>query len=140
MNTKQDRELGMANAISRRDFLNGVSIAVGASLLPANSSWLELFGVPESDSAPEKDAYYYPPAQTGLRGSHDGSWEVAHALRDGKQWPEAVAENESYDLIVVGAGISGLSAAYFFRKLAGPQSKILILDNHDDFGGARQAQ
>ena len=135
MNTKQDRELGMANAISRRDFLNGVSIAVGASLLPAKSSWLELFGVPEPDSAPEKDANYYPPAKTGLRGSHDGSWEVAHALRDGKQWPEAVAENESYDLIVVGGGISGLSAAYFFRKFAGAQSKILILDNHDDFGG-----
>lgn len=133
MNRKQDRELGMANAISRRDFLNGVSIAVGASLLPAKSSWLELFGVPEPNS--ERDANYYPPAKTGLRGSHDGSWEVAHALRDGKQWPEAVAENESYDLIVVGGGISGLSAAYFFRKFAGPQSRILILDNHDDFGG-----
>lgn len=135
MNTKRDRELGMANAISRRDFLNGVSIAVGASLLPAESSWLELFGVPEPDFAPEKDVNYYPPAKTGLRGSHDGSWEVAHALRDGKQWPEAVAEHESYDLIVVGGGISGLSAAYFFRKFAGPQSRILILDNHDDFGG-----
>jgi spermidine dehydrogenase len=135
MNTKRDRELGMGHSISRRDFLNGVSIAVGASLLPAKSSWLELFGLPEPDFAPEKEPNYYPPAKTGLRGSHDGSWEVAHALRDGKQWPEAVAENDSYDLIVVGGGISGLSAAYFFRKFAGPQSKILILDNHDDFGG-----
>jgi len=135
MNTKRDRELGMGHSISRRDFLNGVSIAVGASLLPAKSPWLGLFGVPEPDFAPEKEPNYYPPAKTGLRGSHDGSWEVAHALRDGKQWPEAVAENESYDLIVVGGGISGLSAAYFFRKFAGPQSKILILDNHDDFGG-----
>jgi spermidine dehydrogenase len=60
---------------------------------------------------------------------------VAHALRDGKQWPDAVADNESYDLIVVGGGISGLAAAYFFRKSAGAQSKVLILDNHDDFGG-----
>jgi spermidine dehydrogenase len=135
MNTKRDRELGMGHSISRRDFLNGVSIAVGASLLPAKSSWLELFGLPEPDFAPEKEPNYYPPAKTGLRGSHDGSWEVAHALRDGKQWPEAVAENDSYDLIVVGGGISGLSAAYFFRKFAGLQSKILILDNHDDFGG-----
>jgi len=135
MNTKRDRELGMGHSISRRDFLNGVSIALGASLLPAKSPWLGLFGVPEPDFAPEKEPNYYPPAKTGLRGSHDGSWEVAHALRDGKQWPEAVAENESYDLIVVGGGISGLSAAYFFRKFAGPQSKILILDNHDDFGG-----
>ncbi|HVO64725.1 MAG TPA: NAD(P)-binding protein [Terriglobales bacterium] len=135
MSKQRDRELGMANAISRRDFLNGVSIAVGASLLPAKSSWLELFGVPEPDLAPERDPSYYPPGKTGLRGSHDGSWEVAHALRDGKQWPEAVSDNDSYDLIVVGGGISGLSAAYFFRRFAGPQSKILILDNHDDFGG-----
>ena len=42
---------------------------------------------------------------------------------------------ETYDLIVVGGGISGLAAAYFFRKQAGPKSRILILDNHDDFGG-----
>ena len=42
--------------------------------------------------------------------------------------------HEAYDLIVVGGGISGLAAAYFFRKQAA-KSRILILDNHDDFGG-----
>jgi spermidine dehydrogenase len=135
MSRQEDRELGMSQSISRRDFLNGVSVAVGASLLTGKSSWLELFGIPEPDFAPEKDPNYYPPAKTGMRGSHDGSWEVAHALRDGKPWPEAVADNESYDLIVVGGGISGLAVAYFFRKFNGPQSKILVLDNHDDFGG-----
>jgi spermidine dehydrogenase len=133
MSTKEDRELGMERSISRRDFLNGASLAVGASLLPGKSSWLELFGIP--DFAPEKDPKYYPPAKAGMRGSHDGSWEVAHALRDGKHWPEVADDNESYDLIVVGGGISGLASAYFFRNFAGPQSKILILDNHDDFGG-----
>ena len=72
-----------------------------------------------------------------MRGSHDGSWEVAHELRDGnyKDWAEPVDDSESYDLVIVGAGISGLTAAYFYRKFAGQQSKILILDNHDDFGG-----
>lgn len=130
-----DRELGMGRSITRRDFLNGVGIAVGASLVPRNSAWFEAFGVPEPDFAPEKDANYYPPAKTGLRGSHNGSWEVAHALRDGSQWPDAVADNESYDLVVVGGGISGLASAYFYRKFAGAQSRILILDNHDDFGG-----
>jgi spermidine dehydrogenase len=35
---------------------------------------------------------------------------------------------------VVGGGISGLAAAPFFRK-ANPDARILILDNHDDFGG-----
>jgi spermidine dehydrogenase len=132
---KQDRELGMDQKITRRDFLNGVSFAVGASLLAANPLWLEAFGVPQSPFAPEKDPNYYPPAKTGMRGSHDGSWEVAHALRDGTDWPDPVADNESYDLIVVGAGISGLAAAYFYRKSAGNNARILLLDNHDDFGG-----
>ena len=132
---KRDRELGMQQEITRRDFLNGVSIAVGTSLLAANPLWVEAFGIPQSPFAPEKDPNYYPPAKTGMRGSHDGSWEVAHALRDGKEWPESIADEESYDLIVVGAGISGLAAAYFYRKSAGPNARILLLDNHDDFGG-----
>lgn len=132
---KQDRELGMQEKITRRDFLNGVSVAVGASLLVTNPLWLEAFGIPQSPFAPEKDPTYYPPAKTGMRGSHDGSWEAAHALRDGTEWPEPVADNESYDLIVVGAGISGLAAAYFYRKSAGNNARILLLDNHDDFGG-----
>src|SRR5580692_13185315 len=138
-NKNRDRELGLEREITRRDFLNGVSIAVGTSLVGtkvgANSTWLEAFGLPQSPFAPEKDPNYYPPAKTGMRGSHDGSWEVAHALRDGKEWPESIADEESYDLIVVGAGISGLAAAYFYRKSAGPNARILLLDNHDDFGG-----
>jgi spermidine dehydrogenase len=127
----------MGHEITRRDFLNGISIAVGTSLVAANSTWLEAFGVPQSPFAPEKDPGYYPPAKTGLRGSHDGSWEVAHDLRDGKDkdWAESVDEGESYDLVVVGAGISGLAAAYFYRKFVGKQAKIPVLDNHDDFGG-----
>ncbi|HUB03178.1 MAG TPA: NAD(P)-binding protein [Terriglobales bacterium] len=131
----RDHKLGMHSHITRRDFLNGVSIAVGASLVPASSQWLEAFGIPQSPFAPEKDPKYYPPAKTGMRGSHDGSWEVAHDLRDGKKWPEPVADSESYDLVIVGAGISGLAAAYFYRKFVGKQSRILLLDNHDDFGG-----
>jgi len=133
-NFTEDREPCRAGTVTRRDFLNGVSIAVGASLT-VGTPWLEAFGIPDSPFAPEKDTGYYPPARTGMRGSHDGSFEVAHELRDGKAWPDTVADNENYDLIVVGGGISGLAAAYFFRKFAGADSKILVLDNHDDFGG-----
>jgi len=132
---KRDRQLGMGSRITRRDFLNGVGITVGASLCAENPFLVETFGVPDSVFAPEKDPAYYPPAKTGLRGSHVGSFEVAHALRDGKKWPEAKEEKETYDLIVVGAGMSGLATAYFYRKAFGSGSKILILDNHDDFGG-----
>src|SRR6202522_3401375 len=138
MNDKdRDRELGMGREISRRDFLNGVSIAIGTSLVGPDPTWLEAFGVPQAPFAPEKNPNYYPPSKTGLRGSHDGSWEVAHQLRDGndKDWAEPVDTGEAYDLVIVGGGISGLASAYFYRKFAGPQSKILILDNHDDFGG-----
>ncbi|MGA7575233.1 MAG: FAD/NAD(P)-binding protein [Terriglobales bacterium] len=144
---KQDRELGMGRKITRRDFLNGVSIAVGTSLV-ADARWLRAFDVKQSplgvEFAPEKDPAYYPPGKNGMRGSHDGSWEVAHELRDrkgkvdrkaDKEWGEAIDDGESYDLIVVGAGISGLAAAYFYRKFAGKQSRILILDNTEDFGG-----
>ncbi len=129
-----ERESGMGRAITRRDFLDGVSIAVGASMV-AGCPWVNAFGLADSPFDAQKETGYYPPAKTGMRGSHDGSWEVAHDLRDGKQWPEAIADDESYDLIVVGGGISGLAAAYFFRKFAGANSRILILDNHDDFGG-----
>jgi spermidine dehydrogenase len=132
---ERSRELGMGREITRRDFLNGVSITVGASVVAANSRWLEAFGLPQSPFAPEKDPGYYPPAKTGMRGTHDGAWEVAHDLRDHKPMPEAEDDGESYDLVVVGAGISGLAAAYFYRKFAGAKAKILILDNHDDFGG-----
>src|SRR5580704_2435216 len=105
-----ERELGMGRAITRRDFLDGVSIAVGASMV-AGCPWVNAFGLADSPFDAQKETGYYPPAKTGMRGSDDGSWEVAHDLRDGKQWPEAIADDESYDLIVVGGGISGLAAA-----------------------------
>ncbi len=120
----------MHRRITRRDFLNGVSLTVGAAMLPAQSY---AFG---QDSDPTKP--YYPPALTGLRGSHPGAFEVAHSLRDGTFWSTAekpVDTGETYDLVIVGGGISGLAAAHFFRKTTGPKAKILILENHDDFGG-----
>ncbi|RLA33605.1 MAG: NAD(P)/FAD-dependent oxidoreductase [Gammaproteobacteria bacterium] len=118
----------MKSNVTRRDFLNGTQVAIGASLL---SPWSQVFGASGSDFELGQD--YYPPALTGLRGSHDGSWETMHARVSGKTWPSS-AHEESYDLIVVGAGISGLSAAYYYNK-ENPGARILILDNHDDFGG-----
>ena len=88
--------------------------------------------------APEKAADYYPPAKQGIRGNHDGAFNIAHRLRDGESAEglgDAVNTGEDYDLVVVGGGISGLAAAYRFRQKAGKSAKILILDNHDDFGG-----
>ena len=129
-----DEQLGMNRRITRRDFLNGVAITIGASLLPSCSTETHT----QPAFAPEQDPNYYPPSLTGLRGDHDGSWEVMHQMRDGTFWKNAgdpVNTGEEYDLVIVGGGISGLSAAYYFRKHAGPNAKILVLDNHDDFGG-----
>jgi spermidine dehydrogenase len=132
----RDRELGMGGKITRRDFLNGVSIAVGGSILASSAG--SIFGLDESGYQPEKEPTYYPPALMGMRGNHEGTYTYAHKLRDGDFWDEAIKldrTGENYDLIVVGGGISGLAAAYFFRQQAGAKSRILILDNHDDFGG-----
>ncbi len=125
MRNPRDKELGMSRDITRRDFLNGVALTVGAAILPS-----PLFAHDKEDD--------YPPARTGLRGSHVGSFEVMHSVRDGNFWDTAgkpVDTKETYDLVIVGGGISGLSAAYFFQKIAGPNARILIIENHDDFGG-----
>lgn len=127
---KRDRELGMGRRITRRDFLNGVAVGIGA----LGSGGLTEF----ASGAGEDIAQSYPPALEGMRGSQPGAYDVAHALRDGTFWEtagNATSTGETYDLVVVGGGISGLAAAYFYRTQAGPGSRILILDNHDDFGG-----
>jgi spermidine dehydrogenase len=144
MTQKQDRSpdrlLGMDQPITRRDFLNGVAIgAAAAASGPLLAASADPAGAgPGAAPLPPaaQDAFgYYPPLLTGLRGNHPGSFENAHALRDGKPTPTATDTGEEYDLIVVGAGLSGLAAAHFYRAQAKAHSRILILDNHDDFGG-----
>ena len=130
MSRSEDRDLGMHRNITRRDFVNGVGVAVGGSLV-APGSLSALGGMPDGSGTQE----YYPPARTGMRGSHPGSFEAAHAARDGGTWDGAEDTRETYDLVVVGGGLSGLAAAYFFRRMTHPGARILILENHDDFGG-----
>lgn len=81
------------------------------------------------------DGSVYPPALTGMRGGHPGSFEVGHAIRDGARFGiDDLPIEETWDLVVVGAGMSGLAAAWFYRERR-PDDTILIVDNHDDFGG-----
>src|SRR5216683_1369944 len=136
---KRDRVIGMTREITRRDFLNGVAIGTGATLLGGSIGAHQLFAAAAFDEfAPEKAPDYYPPSRTGIRGNHDGSFAFAHRMRDGESVSslgDAFNTGEDYDLVIVGGGISGLAAAYRFRQKAGRNAKILILDNHDDFGG-----
>jgi len=127
-----DKELGMDSRITRRDFMQGAAMAIGASI--AAQAPLLAQGAAEPQNTPGYD----PPALHGMRGSHKGAFEVAHQLRDGTFWANAgqpQSTGETYDLIVVGGGISGLSSARFFHQAAGRSARVLILENHDDFGG-----
>jgi spermidine dehydrogenase len=123
-------------SITRRDFLDGVALAIGGAAAGALGPGF-IATAAAQDAAAQDAAGYYPPALTGLRGNHPGSFETAHALRDADFWPRAgaiAATGEDYDLVVVGGGISGLAAAHFYR-VRRPDARVLILDNHDDVGG-----
>lgn len=154
---KKDRELGMDRPISRRDFLEGATAAAIGAAVPAAAGQTKTtppdwsggptppMGMGPDPSAQDSmlaqgidqdDPRYYPPTLTGMRGSHPGSFEVGHQMRD-QGWNLADAEDtkETYDLVVVGGGISGLATAHFFLLNMGRSASVLVLDNHDDFGG-----
>jgi spermidine dehydrogenase len=114
----------MSSGITRRDFMNGVAIAV------ASAAGIDLSAAQAASTDPD-----YPPARDGMRGSHPGSFEAAHRLRDGSPFDLSGASvTERYDAVIVGAGLSGLAAAYYYRQRR-PAARILILDTNDDFGG-----
>ena len=115
--------------ITRRDFINGTLVVAGSSVLP--------FGATAQDALAALEPSYYPPALTGLRGSHPGSNDHAHsrAWAGRSEWGPTTDLKEEYDLVVVGGGLSGLAAGYFYQQKHGKDKKVLILDNHDDFGG-----
>jgi spermidine dehydrogenase len=132
-----DRDLGMHADITRRDFLSGVAVGVtGAVAAPVVADAASQGAGQPAGAAATANPAYYPPALTGMRGSHAGSFEVMHRVRDARAWQETASDTgEQYDLVVVGGGISGLAAAYYFRAAVGPGARVLVLDNHDDFGG-----
>ncbi len=119
---------------SRRDFLQGIALGLGAALVPPGLTGCDTGAEGGARAGAQDLPGYYPPSRTGLRGSHPGSFEVAHALRDGVAQPAAADTGEVYDLVVVGGGISGLAAAFLYRERK-PAARVLVLDNHDDFGG-----
>ena len=134
MTRKTDKQLGMLKPIRRRDFVQGALVTAGTALTAHQLAAADALSPPPA--AELAISGEYPPIRTGMRGSHPGAYEIAHALgRDGAKFPQPAEAKEHYDLVVVGAGISGLAAAYFYRQKIDPDAKILLLENHDDFGG-----
>ena len=132
MSASRDRELGMFRDISRRDFIGTVAVGLGAASVLGGGA----LGAQPIAHVPRMADDPYPPGLTGLRGDHVGSFEAAHQMRDGGfALRDAIDTKETYDLIVVGGGISGLAAAHYFIEKAGADARVLVLDNHDDFGG-----
>ena len=124
--TFSDASLGMGRPIQRRDFLNGALMSGAAMMAPG--------GLARAAGDPGP----YPPALTGMRGSgYPTAYSTGHALRDHVFAPKGLASEtaDSYDLIVVGGGISGLAAAWFYQQRHGGKARVLVIDNHDDFGG-----
>lgn len=135
--TDEDRELGMDRFISRRNFMHGASAAAGLAAMMGGAP-LSAAAAAQAPYAPAQ-AGAYPPLRTGLRGFHPGAYEPVHDLVwGGRTPPDAESTGEIYDLVVVGGGLSGLASAYYYRKLAGPGARILILDNLEGVGGHAQ--
>lgn len=124
------------SSFTRRDFLNGTLIGTGSLLMGGNLIKMAQAAEAEGAVLP-KGAPYYPPKWTGMRGSHSGAFERAHELaREGREdWGGVTDTGEEYDLVVVGGGASGLASAYFFQQANDWKAKVLVLENHDDFGG-----
>lgn len=124
--------LGMDKKITRRDFLNASLIGAGAFLLDMPSP-VRLFA-----GAGGWDGY----GGTGdYSGSHGDTGDVvlsAHKIRDGGydiHSRDIIDTGEVFDLAIVGGGLSGLGAAFYFKKAAGAKKKCIIIENHNIFGG-----
>jgi len=130
MNDKTyDKQLGMGKPITRRDFLDGVAITV--SSMAAAKLLMPFNALAEENTV-------YPPLKAGLSGQTNASFNIMHAVRDGSFWhnaPNPINTGEHYDLVVVGAGLSGLAAAFTYRQQAGMDKSVLLIDPLDDFGG-----
>ena len=136
--SNERRDLGMNRRIPRRDFLNGVAVAIGGACAASRIAALGANELAKVTQAGASAAADYPPALTGLRGNYPEAVDAFAPMQRGayRQFPALdVDTHEEYDLVVVGGGISGLAAAHFWRRALGTNQRILVLDNHDDFGG-----
>ena len=132
------------NDITRRDFVKGTLIGSGAVLLTMPAPIMA--EAKSGDTAAQLDAKAVHPwdGYAGIgdyarsNGNTESTTSAAHLIRDNKidgLLSGAVDTGESYDLIIIGGGFAGLSAARTFLKEARPGQTCLILENHALPGG-----
>src|SRR5580704_5218878 len=136
-----DRAIGMDASITRRDFLGATLLASGASLLDGWSP-AEIRATRNGSLAAVQNDDWTSYGGVGEYSRSNGNtyevMETGHKMRDGaydRLPPNTVETGETYDCVIVGGGISGLAAALFFQRQAGPGKSCLLLENHPIFGG-----
>ena len=123
-----------SDAFTRRDFLGSTLLASGAALL-AGTSPAELLAQSGSDPF---TGYGGVGEYSNSNGNTLPVLQAGHSIRDGlyQPLPKTIIDTaETYDCVIVGGGISGLAAALFLQRQAGPQMRALVLENHPIFGG-----
>src|SRR5712692_10783615 len=98
---------------SRRDFIKFVVVGSVAAGCPFDAALL---------AAPETSSGNVPLV-------HAERFEVCHQVRDGRPFTRPGATSKT-DIVIVGGGIAGLSAAYFLRG-----KDWLLLEKEPQFGG-----
>jgi len=134
LNAEEKKRLGLDRPITRRDFIKVITVGAASLMVPGCSGLTPdptfYFNSPPNPTSPSGNVYF--------GGNTEDARSVCHQVRDGRHFSRgAESTGEIYDLVVVGAGLGGLTAAYFYHDER-PDEKILLLDNHADFGGDAQ--
>ncbi len=130
ISAEEKKRLGLDRPISRRDFGRLLMVGAASLMVPGCSALT---------SDPKSSPGLTPPSGNLYSGGNtEDARYYCHQVRDGKNFSRGGEyTGEIYDLVVVGAGLGGLTSAYFYHQER-PEAKILLLDNHTDFGGVAQ--
>ncbi len=130
--------------ITRRDFVKGTLIGSGAVLLSmpapimAEAKLSDTAAQLGAETVHPWDGYAGVGDYARSNGNTESTTAAAHLIRDNKIGGlqiDAVDTGESYDLVIIGGGFAGLSAARTFLREARPGQTCLILENHALPGG-----
>ncbi|MBL7161694.1 MAG: NAD(P)-binding protein [Anaerolineales bacterium] len=128
LNAAEKKRLGLDRSITRRDFLKVMMVGAGNLMLSGCSGVnSDLPFDPVSATTPHRL----------IGGDSADSVAACHNFWWKRLAQKAEDSGEMYDLVIVGAGLGGLTAAFYYHQER-PEAKILLLDSHADFGGNAQ--